>query len=241
MRVIECDQYSPEWWEVRCGIPTASRASNIITPAKGDLSKSAGAYADELIGDRYDSAYGQCDDYQSAAMRNGSMMEPEARRIYEFEMDLDVREVGFVTTDDGRAGCSPDGLVGDDGGCEIKSPTHKVHVGYLLDGGLPLAYKPQVHWSLVVTGRKWWEFWSYARGMPSLRVRVEPDDYTNRVREAMTAFCDMLDERAAKVAEMMQAIEGAHVEPVANDDSSLDMFLPRAGNAKLMNNASEKP
>lgn len=239
MKTFDCDQYSPSWWEVRRGIPTASCASDIITPAKGDLSKSADKYICQLLADRYDPAYGQVDDYVSAAMKNGTLMEPEARRFYEFDMDVEVRQVGFCLTDDGRAGCSPDGLVGDDGGCEIKSPTHKVHVGYLLDGGMPVEYRPQVHWSLVVTGRKWWDFWSYAPGLPPLRVRVEPDDYTDKVREAMTTFCDRLAEQAARLEAMVgewskpdAATLGRKLRSLASGPVLADL-LARHGAARL--------
>jgi hypothetical protein len=192
-------QYSPEWWDARCGVPTASEFSRIVTPAKGDYSKGAEGYIAELIAEQADPHYGEVETYVSAAMRNGTMMEPEARRFYEFERGADVEEVGFCLTDDGRFGCSPDGLVGDDGGLELKSPEHKTHVKYLLSGEVPTEYKPQVHAQLIITGREWCDFMSYARGLPPLLVRVEPDDYTAKVRAAMDTFWGEYQEALGKI------------------------------------------
>ena len=189
MRVVDCKQYSPEWWDVRCGMPTASAFDRICTPAKGEYSKAAAGYIAELIADRYDPMYGVYEDYQSDAMRAGHALEPEARRFYEFDREVDVKEVGFCVTDDGRFGASPDGLPGD-GALEIKSPTHKTQVQYLLAGGLPNEYKPQCHGHLIVTGCDWCDFLSYAAGLPKLLVRVVPDDYTDKLRDCLNRFHD---------------------------------------------------
>lgn len=181
-------QYTPEWFAVRRGVPTCSNFSKIITPAKGEMSKSAIGYAFELVAQAVDPAYGAQDDYVSAAMKNGTIMEPEARRFYEFDADATVEPVGFCLTDDGRFGGSPDGLVGADGCLELKSPEPKTQVAYLYRGGLPDEYKPQVHGHIIITGRKWCDFVSYARGLPPLRVRVEPNEYTDALRACLDEF-----------------------------------------------------
>lgn len=203
MNTYDFKQYSPEWWAIRRGLPTASEAHRIVTPAKGELSKSADAFAYELLAQPYDPQYGVMDGYVSDAMKNGSLMEPEARACYEFQRNAKVHQVGFCTTDDGRAGCSPDALIGNDGGLECKSPAPKTHIEYLMNGGLPVEYKPQVHWSMIVTGRNWWDFMSYTRGLPSLIVRVEADEYTEKVRAAMLDFLDKLDTMRAKLRAMV--------------------------------------
>lgn len=210
MQVIECRQYDAKWWEVRRGIPTASEFSNILTPSKGELSKQAEAYACRLIADRFDTFYGHTDEYVSAAMKNGSLMEPEARRYYEFDRDTEVEQVGFVLTDDGRFGCSPDSLVGAEGGLELKSPAPHTHVRYLLDDCLPLEHKCQVHGCMIVTGRDWWDFMSYVPGFPKLLLRVERDDFTDKLAKALDDF-DMLyrDLYQRIVAGREEAIEDA--------------------------------
>lgn len=210
MTVYDCPQYSDEWWALRRGVPTASEFGCIITPAKGELSKQAETYACRLIADKYDAFYGRPEEYVSAAMKNGSIMEPEARRFYEFERDVDVRQVGFCLTDDGRFGCSPDGLVGDDGGLELKTPQPHTHVKYLLDGVLPLDYRPQVHGAMAVTGRDWWDFMSYSAGLPKLLVRVERDDYTKRLQDALEEFWPLYQGMLNRIeAGRQEAIEEA--------------------------------
>ena len=87
MKVFDFPQYGPEWWGVRRGVPTASNGKRIITPAKWEYAKAATEYAWELAADKYDPLYGFHEDYATAAMKNGTIMEPEARRWYEFEAD----------------------------------------------------------------------------------------------------------------------------------------------------------
>lgn len=199
MKVHNCSQYSPEWWEVRRGVPTASEATKIITPAKWQLSSQAEGYACDLVAQHYDHDYGPQDEYITAAMRNGRIKEPASRRFYEFETNRDVVEVGFVTTDDGRFGCSPDALCGDDGGLELKNPTAATHVRWLCAGVVPPEYLPQVHFSLLVTKREWWDFMSYYAGLPPLLLRVVPDDKTLKLAEALESFWEIYQGVKAKV------------------------------------------
>lgn len=188
MIVHTCKQYSEDWYRVRRGVPTASEAGRIVTPARWQLSSQAEAYACELVSQEYDHDYGPRDEYVTAAMRNGRILEPASRRFYEYETNRDVTEVGFCTTDDGRFGCSPDGLCGDDGGLELKNPTAATHVKWLVNGGVPSEYLPQIHFSLLVTRRKWWDFMSFYAGLPPLLVRVEPDEKTVQLAEVLEAF-----------------------------------------------------
>jgi hypothetical protein len=187
MKVIECEQYSPLWWQVRRGVPTASEFGSILTPKTMKLAAAADAYICRLIGDAFDLAYPR-PSFTNAEMRHGTEAEPESRHWYEMETDTTVQQVGFCTTDDGRFGCSPDGLIGDDGVLELKNPSPGTHVAYLMDGGLPAEYRAQCHGHLIVTGRAWCDFLSYCPGLPPFLVRVYPDDYTTALRDALDVF-----------------------------------------------------
>jgi hypothetical protein len=55
-------------------------------------------------------------------MERGARMEEEAVAAFEFDRGIDTEVVGFVTTDDGLAGCSPDRFAGSDEVVEIKCP-----------------------------------------------------------------------------------------------------------------------
>jgi hypothetical protein len=190
MRLVDCKQYSPEFWAARRGIPTASNAASILTPT-GKLSEAMITYACQLVADLSNATYGQEEDYVSAAMTNGKKLEPEARMWYELEAEADVVECGFCLTDDGRWGCSPDAMVGDDGLIELKVPEAHTAVRYLVDGILPPKYRPQIHMQLVVTGRAWVDFMSYHPGIPSMKVRVVPDEYTIAMRDALENFSEL--------------------------------------------------
>lgn len=194
-------QYTADYWEVHRGIPGGSDASSIITAAKGDYARKStrdGLIA-KLLADRIDPMYGWHDEVATRAMRQGILDEPAARKSYEFDSDCEVREVGLVLTDDRRFCCSPDGLVGDDGLVELKRPTLKVHMGYCLAGTLPNDYRPQVHWNLIVTERKWCDWISWNPLYPALTIRVEPDEYTEKLRGYMERFAGEYEQAKAKI------------------------------------------
>lgn len=189
MKIHDCIQGTPEWYWLRAGMPTASRFDSIITPAKGELSKGITGYIAELIAETVTGIPADIDSYMSRAMVDGVNTEAEARNWYAFDTGRDVEQVGFITDDDGHFGCSPDGLVDEDGGLELKCPTAKVHVGYLLDNAsLVTAYKCQVHGCLAVTGRAWWDVMSYCQGFPPVLIRVEPDEFTGKLSVALSKF-----------------------------------------------------
>lgn len=189
MKIIACTQGTPEWFEARAGIPTASNFKQIIKPSTGEASKSRGPYICQLIAERISGVPVDVEAYTSRPMQEGIDVEPFARECYKLLYDREVRQAGFCIEDGGRYGFSPDGLVDDDGGLELKCPQTKTHIGYLLGKReVPEDYKPQVHGALVVSGRKWWDFMSYCTGLDPFVVRVEPDDYTDNLRKALTVF-----------------------------------------------------
>jgi hypothetical protein len=204
MVIIECQQGDDKWWLERRGIPTGSEFDRIVTSKKGEYAAAAKGYIAKLIADRLDPYYEfRRDEYQTAAMRNGTIMEPRIRKLYEFERMLSVKQVGFCLTDDRRIGCSPDSLVGDDGVLEIKSPQPQTQIRYLLDGILPNEYKCQCHGHLIVTGRKWCDFMSYCNGLPDFVVRIEPDEFTDRMREVIAMFLAEYDAAWSKIESMI--------------------------------------
>lgn len=192
------EQGSAEWKEKRKGKPTASGFSNIITAAKGELSKSADGYINQLIGETF------CPDWEdwqgNKFTERGKEFEAEAREAFQAELIAgDLVEVGFCIADDGVCGCSPDGLILDINkepvsGVEIKCPSPKTHVGYVRGGVLPDDYKQQVHGSMAVTGLCEWHFWSYFPGMKPLHVIVERDEYTAKLEAALAQFVEMYRE-----------------------------------------------
>lgn len=116
--------------------------------------------------------------YKNAAMDWGSETEQEARQYYAALNGVEVRQVGFIARDD-DVGCSPDGLVGDDGMIEIKCPFSTTHIKYILADKMPAEYVKQVQGNLWVSERKWIDFISFDPRMSQRRAfikRVYRDD-----------------------------------------------------------------
>ncbi len=193
MKIHDCKQGSDAWLQARLGVVTASCFDRIVT-SKGALSKQSTAYMDRLITER---ALGYpLDDGSSQFMDRGTSMESQARAWYAFDKGVEPTTVGFVTRDDGRVGCSPDALVADDGGLEIKCPAAHTHVGYRRDPSQLVAkYRCQVQGSLWITGREWWDMLSFHPTMEPLVVHVERDEaFIANLAEAIDAFLKQMDE-----------------------------------------------
>lgn len=198
MIVHDVEQGSDQWLALRAGIPTASQFDRILTPKTRKISSSSFSYVCELIAETF---VGPLDQYSSAFIQRGSEMEAKAVAYYEYHREVDTRTVGFITNDDRTVGCSPDRLVGDDGGLEIKIPGAGVHVQYLLE--IPAKFMAQIQGYIWLTDRKWWDFLSWHPIIPSALVRIERDDeFIAALTSAMSDFLARLAEERATVQAM---------------------------------------
>ncbi len=183
-------QRSAEWFAARRGLPTCSRFDKIITPAQGKRSSAQDTLINELIAESLLPVEQDAVQHVSPEMEYGMRLEAEARCYYELEYaKTPVTDVGFILSDCKRFGGSPDALVGEEGGVEIKCPNPSTHIGYIRSGVLPNEYKCQLHGYLVLTRRKWWDFLSYCRNLPPFVVRVAPDEFTARLQAELADFC----------------------------------------------------
>ncbi len=199
MRIIDCKQGTPEWSAARLGVVTASEMDALISPLwKVRTGDGVETYrfqklCEKLLG------YSP-DDGSSFAMNQGELVEKIARPWYAFEHNVSIATPGFCVSDDGKIGCSPDGLIGDDCGLEIKCPQPPQHLKYLLAGEVPPCYRAQVHFSMLVTNRPRWMFVSYSRQFPPLVIEVKRDEeIQGYLREALDKFFHGFDATFAKV------------------------------------------
>lgn len=200
MKTFNVKQGSLDWQKLRAGIPTGSGFEKILTPG-GKASKQATDYLHQLIAE----AMLGCpiNTPTTSWMERGLEMEGEAVCFYEFERDVAVEEIGFISNDAGDRGVSPDRLIGTDGMLEIKCPSPQVHVGYLLYDSVAAAYKSQLQGQLYVCERRWVDICSYHPLLPPSIVRVERDDeYIALLHEALDEFCAKLDAERNRLAEM---------------------------------------
>jgi hypothetical protein len=170
-------QGGDEWHALRCGLITASEVKLLLTPtlkrANNDKSRQ---HVWELAAQRI-TRYVE-PSYVSDDMLRGHEDEWRARQMYSKHV-APVEEVGFVTNDafGFTLGCSPDGLVGDDGMIEAKSRRQKYQVQTIVehwrDGTVPEDYTLQIQTGMLVCDRAWCDLVSYSGGLPMAPIRVE--------------------------------------------------------------------
>ena len=191
MQIIDCDQGSPEWFNARCGIVTASDFQTVLMNGKGGAeSKTRLNYMRRLAGEIITGV--PADGFSNAHTERGKEMEPEARDLYAFMHDCDPQQVGFIRN--GRAGASPDSLIGDEGGLEIKTKLPHLQIELLEKGDVPPEHVAQIQGCMWVAEREWWDFVSYWPKLPLFVQRVHRDDlFIKKLSDAVDRFNDELD------------------------------------------------
>lgn len=183
----EIIQGSDAWHQLRLGCVTGSRVADVLAKIKSGEAASRADYRTDLVLERLTGK--PTDFFTNTAMQWGTEQEPFARIKYEETFDLFVKEVPFVKHPAIEwFGISPDGLVGDEGLLEVKSPNSKTHIKYLNDGKPPAKYIPQMMAQMACTGRKWCDFVSFDPRLPSgldlFVVRLERDEEYIKAMEA---------------------------------------------------------
>lgn len=202
MIVHNCEQNSVIWLNLRAGVVTASEIDSLVTPLfKARTGEGVESYLAQKLAEKWFG--GPLPQFMDINCEFGHILEEFAIPAFTFETGKQVSRVGFITSDDGTIGCSPDGLIGEDEGIEIKCPTPAVHMKYLLSDEFPKQYAAQVQLSLYLTKRKRWQFVSYHRRMPMLVKTVEPDpkafaafdeavnDFLERMRDGWKKLVDL--------------------------------------------------
>ncbi|TPG50154.1 exonuclease [Rhodanobacter glycinis] len=185
--IFDCKQGTAEWFAARLGIPTASNFSAVLAKGEG---KTRRAYLLKLAGE---AITGECvESFGNMHTERGHAMEPDARSLYAFAHDVEPQLVGFMRR--GRAGASPDSLVGDNGLLEIKTKLPHLQLDVLDKGKLPSEHVAQVQGQLWISGREWLDFVSYWPRLPLFCVRVERDEkYIENLSQAVADFVGELD------------------------------------------------
>ncbi len=200
MIVSSNPQNTPGWALDRCGVVTASEFNKIITPS-GKLVTGAtrSTYLYLKAAERVLKEVAP--QPQTSAMREGHELEELSCAEYEWVNNVDVLRPGLIYLNhDKKIGASVDGLVGEHGQWENKSPQPKNHVSNLILNRLPSEHKQQVQGQLWVTGREWCDFTSFRPGLRRLQVRVYRDDeYITDLADAVMAFVAELDSVAESI------------------------------------------
>lgn len=208
-------QRTPEWYAVRLGKLTGSRASDMLATIKSGA-EAAGRrnLRTQLVLERL-TGRAQEKDFMSAAMQQGTDREADALATYQALTGELLSTSGFCAHDTLAAGCSLDGHIGDfEGIAEIKAPIAATHLDYLKSGVIPGEYKKQIVHALWLTGAAWCDWLSFNPDFPpALRTKLvrvprdpaEIDSYEILVR----LFLTEVDRECATVAQMEREVRVA--------------------------------
>jgi len=169
MKIINVEQRSDEWFDIRKGRMTASHAQAIGANGKGLIT-----YINQICVEMYSKA--DPVSYSNAAMERGIELEDSAAFLYPMEAGLPAEKVGFVIYND-YVGCSPDLLVGTDGMAEIKCPADPEFLRRLMGGEIKSEYIWQVQMQLLICERSWCDFVTFSPNFDKELIidRIYPD------------------------------------------------------------------
>ena len=190
--IFDCEQGTDTWRALRCGVVTASYFGTVMASGRdGGASITRTKLMHKLAGEILSGEPGE--EYRNDAMNRGNVMEAEAREAYARICGDDLRQVGFVMNFTGlkRCGCSPDSLVGFDGGLEIKTAKPEVLIPLLLKGAQswPQEHKAQILGNMWVCEREFWDLFIYWPKIPHFRARIYRDEkFIKELSDAVERF-----------------------------------------------------
>ena len=182
-KFIDVEQNSDEWFQLRAKKITSSKLGCIMANYPKAFGMPAKKYAVNIALEQI-TGRPISNNYSNPHMDRGHEQEPIARMIYEDENFCEVTNGGFFDSE--FIGCSPDGLVGDNGVIEIKSVISSVHFDNVRRGTYDPSYKWQFIGNLYFTGRDWIDFVSYCEQFPQDRrictYRLNKQDFKDEIK-----------------------------------------------------------
>lgn len=179
------EQRSPEWFAARKGRITGSAVGAILGLSPFNKPK-------DIMRKMVRDYIGLPNEFTgNVATEWGTLNEPGALKEYEMLTNNTVEPATFVMYED-WLGASPDGLIREDGLIEIKCPygirNHDVPKFKTIEE--QPHYHAQIQVQLLVTGRKWCDFFQWTpKNMTIQRVNFS-EDYTQTLIKGLRAFWD---------------------------------------------------
>lgn len=206
--IHDVEQGSPEWYDARLGLLTASEMGKLITPtlkiASNDKERTL---LWKLLSERI-RGYVE-PGFQSYAMIRGHEDEIIARDLYSATY-APVQQCGFMTNDewDFTLGFSPDGLVGKRGFIEGKSKEPHLQIQHILEhvakDEIAAEFVMQVQTGFLVSKREWCDHLLFSAGLPMAVVRVFPDrTVMDAILEASDGFHKRMAEHRARYDDLL--------------------------------------
>ncbi len=191
--ITDAKQGSDAWFNLKLGVLSASNASKIVA---GKTTEGRNTYMSELVAQI---CTGDQEELNSKYLDWGNQYEAAARSCYEFSTGQNITQVPFVFKDGlYREGCSPDGIVNDKKGVEIKCPYNAVHyVKFALEDKIKPEYKWQCQFTLRVMDADEWDFTQYhplMKASPIKTITVFRDEEMQKtLADAVPQFVSDMD------------------------------------------------
>ena len=193
-KIEGASQQSEAWFGAKLGVISASNISKVVAKAG---SATRYTYLCDLAAQVLT---GMHNDIRAVAMDWGNQHEDAARAYYEHDAKVTMQRLPFVFMDDSfREGCSPDGLVNDHRGAEIKCPFNSTNfVKFLHSGEIDPDWEKQVQHNMRVLGATHWDFGQYdprSHGKMLKFVTIERDEkFQATLADAVPTFIKDLDD-----------------------------------------------
>ena len=179
MEIFNFAQRSEEWYNIRLGVLSASDAATIAANGSG-LETLCLKKALELV------THKRQDEYSNEDIERGIELEEEARSLYQIQRNIEVKTVGFIKID-ALIGCSPDGLVREEGLVEFKCRNNLNHFKRILGYPIDREHQAQMQMQLLVTDRKWVDYVCYNRNFElEKQLVVERVHRNDKIIEAIS-------------------------------------------------------
>ncbi len=186
IEIHNVEQTSPEWFALRCGLPTASMFSAILAKGEGKTRRS---YLYKLAAEIITGE--PTEPYTNQWLERGQRMEEEARDYYAFFNDVEPARVGFVRN--GKKGCSPDSFIGENKILEIKTQRGDLLIETLFKNEFPSEHRAQTQGGLWVCERDKVDICVYWPGMPPFIKEAGRDEgYIRTLSDEVDRFNDEL-------------------------------------------------
>lgn len=208
MKIHDVQQNTPEWFALRLGIPTGSKASSLVTPTGRASEAGLKTYAIQLANEKF---LGESSSKFTGNQDTdrGNEQEPAAAATYELYNNVKLETVGFCTDDDVRYGVSPDRLISDYAGVEIKCLDHQAHTTALMyyaqNWKVPADRVAQLQMQLYTMGWEYVDLFYYSKKLPCFKIRVLP---IKTYFEMLECQIDAVIEERDKVIRTLEAMNG---------------------------------
>lgn len=199
LNALNVDQGSEDWLNLKLGVISASNVSKAIAK-KGSATRET--YLASLVAQV---CTGYMPDLNNKYVDWGKTNEDKARAFYEFQTGEKFTELPFVFKDDNfRFGASPDAIIGDKKGVEIKCPySSENHIKTLMMDTIKPEYKWQIQYTMWVMGLEEYDFCSYDPRMkvsPLAIINVKKDEKAfERLDNELFAFVEEMDKMLKKI------------------------------------------